>query len=173
MRAILETERLLLRPMELSDAEAMFRNWASDPEVTKYLMWNPHPDISMTEYVLGRFEAEYKDPKTVRFGIVEKKSGELFGCIDVVRYVGDIPELGYCSSRRFWGNGYMTEAAGKVIEYLKEIGHKKVIISAQVENIASNRVIQKLGLVFKRQEEMTLTLKNNKVVTVNIYEKTL
>lgn len=48
----LETSRLKLRRFELPDAEAMYKNWASDPEVTKYLMWPPHKDVSVTESIL-------------------------------------------------------------------------------------------------------------------------
>ena len=44
----LETDRLILRKFELSDAEPMYRNWASDPEVTNYLMWPPHKNIGTT-----------------------------------------------------------------------------------------------------------------------------
>ncbi len=169
----LETERLILRPFTPLDAEDVFHNWANDSEVTRYLTWNPHTDISMTEYVIGRWMREYEDPKTVRFGIVNKVTGDLMGCIDVVRFLDGQPEIGYCSGRRFWGNGYMTEAAGRVIEYLKELGYEKVYISAEVENIGSNRVIQKLGLRFIGREEMVLELKQNRRVLVNKYEKTL
>lgn len=42
MKLTLETDRLLLRPFSVDDAEAMFNGWASDPEVTKYLTWNTH-----------------------------------------------------------------------------------------------------------------------------------
>ena len=45
MRLTMETERLILRPFVLNDAEAMFHTWANDPEVTKYLTWNPHESV--------------------------------------------------------------------------------------------------------------------------------
>lgn len=170
--AILETERLLLRPLSLLDAEEMFHNWANDPEVTKYMTWNPHTDVTMTEYVLGIWEKEYAKPDTVRFGIVKKDTGELFGSIDVVEYVEGVPEVGYCIGRRFWGHGYMTEAAGAMLRYLASLGHKKVIISAVKENIASNRVIQKLGLTLRQQVRMDFPQKGQ-TFDVNVYEKDL
>ena len=44
----LETDRLVLRRFERADADAMYRNWASDPEVTKYLTWPAHENIGVT-----------------------------------------------------------------------------------------------------------------------------
>ncbi len=47
----LETKRLVLRRLAVSDAEAMFRNWASDPEVTRFLTWPTHTDVNVTVYI--------------------------------------------------------------------------------------------------------------------------
>lgn len=44
---MLETERLILRRFVAEDAEAMFRNWVNDPEVTRYLTWQPHGSIEL------------------------------------------------------------------------------------------------------------------------------
>ena len=55
----LETPRLILRRAEPADAPAMFRNWATDPEVTKYLTWPPHGNIAITRSLLERWSAEY------------------------------------------------------------------------------------------------------------------
>ena len=173
MKHYLETERLILRPLSVDDATEMFNNWANDPEVTRYMSWNPHTDVSMTEYVLGQWEKEYSDPQTVRFGIVLKETGELFGTIDVVQYNDGIPELGYCIGKRFWGKGYMTEAATAVIAFLKKQGHSAVTICAMVDNKASNRVIQKLGLRFMERTLMDFPKKSKEPIAINIYEKTL
>jgi len=51
----LETERLVLRPMSVSDAEQMYKNWASNPEVAKYMSWSPHADIEVKKSVLAVF----------------------------------------------------------------------------------------------------------------------
>ena len=51
--ATLETERLILRRFSIDDASCMFKNWASSDEVTKYLTWPTHSDISITESVLN------------------------------------------------------------------------------------------------------------------------
>ena len=55
----LETDRLLLRRFVVDDADAMFQNWASDPEVTKYLTWPPHADAEVSKAVLEAWVSSY------------------------------------------------------------------------------------------------------------------
>ena len=172
MREI-ETQRLYLRKLTREDTQAMFDNWASDPEVTRYLFWNAHEDISMTRYVLSRWEEEEKDPSCIRFGIEVKEDHQLIGSIDVVRYVDGVPEVGYCMSRRYWGKGIMTEACKAFLEHLKNRGFHKVIICAYVDNIGSNRVIQKCGLSLVKEVLIDVPSKNLHDVRVNWYEKQL
>ena len=55
----IETDRLILRRFELADAQAMFDNWAGDDEVTKYLTWPAHSDVSVSEQVLEDWVPQY------------------------------------------------------------------------------------------------------------------
>jgi [ribosomal protein S5]-alanine N-acetyltransferase len=71
----LETNRLKLRRFQLSDSEAMFRNWASDTEVTKYLTWPSHKDVSVSESVLKEWITQYKKDKFYQLAIVLKSNG--------------------------------------------------------------------------------------------------
>ena len=59
---MLETDRLVLRPFVVGDAEAMFRNWASDSEVTKYLTWPAHANMDVTRALLKEWTAAYANP---------------------------------------------------------------------------------------------------------------
>lgn len=106
----LETERLLLRHIRRDDAQRIFDCWASDPEVTRYLTWQPHASVAVTEAIVARWLADYDKPDTYRYGIELRETGELIGMIDVVGYHHGNPVIGYCSGRAYWGNGYMTEA---------------------------------------------------------------
>ena len=115
MREI-ETKRLFLRKLRKDDAESIFRNWASDSEVAKYVTWSAHKDINETKAILDMWLAEYDNDNCYRYGIENKADGELIGMIDVVGYHHENPVIGYCSCRRYWGNGYMTEALGVVME---------------------------------------------------------
>ena len=165
------TNKCILRKVKKEDAEPMFINWASDPEVTKYLTWPPHENIETTNKTINRWIEEEKDPKTIRFVITLKNSDEPIGSIDVVGYTKDNPEVGYCLSKKYWNQGIMTEACKAFSKYLLDIGFEKVLIKAVVGNIGSNRVIEKCGFKFTHQEhlEHQSSFKPNPV-TLNCYE---
>ena len=167
----LVTDKCILRKIKKEDAEPMFRNWASDPEVTKYLTWPSHESIEITNKVINRWAEEEKDPKTIRFVITLRNSDEPIGSIDVVGYIEDNPEIGYCLSRKYWNQGLMTETCKAFSKYLFDIGFEKVLIKAVVENIGSNRVIEKCDFKFTHQEhlEHQSSFKPNPV-TLNCYE---
>ena len=59
----IETERLILRPFRQSDVEPMFRNWASDPEVTKFMTWPVHESVAVTKHVVEAWMNDYKDSR--------------------------------------------------------------------------------------------------------------
>lgn len=149
----------------------MFRNWASDPEVTKSLTWSSHESIEVTNKVIDRWLEEEKDPKTIRFVITLKDCDEPIGIIDVVNYIDGDPEIGYCLSKKYWNQGLMTEACEAFVKYLFDIGFAKVLIKAVVENIGSNRVIEKCGFKFAHQEHLKhqSSFKPNPA-TINCYE---
>lgn len=163
----LTTDRLVLRPVRMEDAEPMFLNWANNPEVTKYMTWEPHGNIEVTKQVINYWLKKYEDPDTVRFVITLKGSDEPFGTIDIVEFIDGTPVIGYCLAKKLWNKGYMTEACKAVIKYVFSLGYKRIIIEAVDENIGSNRVIQKCGfkLVEKRNEKF-----KGKIVTINQYE---
>ena len=165
------TKRLVLRKLEKEDAESIFNNWASDPEVAKYVTWNAHNSVEQTKQILDIWLKEYQNPKIVRFGITLKDSGELIGAIDVVDYVDGNPEIGYCLSRKYWNKGYMTEACDALANYLFNIGYKTIVIEADEQNIRSNRVIEKCGFEFTHKETKQCSSSKPEIITVNWYRK--
>ena len=168
MRLTLETKRLILRPFELTDAEAMFNNWASDPEVCKYMTWNHHESIDTTQMIINMWIEQYQQPERINFGIVLKETNELIGGIDVCGYIDGVPVVGYVLSRKYWNNGYMTEAFLEIIKLLKSLGYQQIKVDAMIENIGSNKVIQKCGGRFIMIDNEEVPLKQ-KVVKVNRY----
>lgn len=165
----LETERLLLRRIRREDAQRIFDCWASDPEVTRYLTWQPHASVAVTEAVMKRWLADYDKPDTYRYGIELRESGELIGMIDVVGYHHGNPVIGYCSGRAYWGNGYMTEALKALCAALFEAGYSMIRIEAVRENIGSNRVIQKAGFRFANSREQPMSESKPEIMTINSY----
>ena len=163
------TGRLILRHIRENDVKAIYENWASNPNVTRYVTWQTHKNIEETQQIVDRWLNEYKNPKTIRYGITLKGEDKLIGAIDVVNYVDNKPEIGYCLSEKYWNKGYMTEACNSLVNYLFDIGYDTVIIRANENNIASNKVIQKCGFDFDRKESMQI---DSEQLTINCYKKT-
>lgn len=168
MKISLETERLLLRPWRMEDAEDMFYGWANDPEVTKYMTWNPHENIEQTKALLSQWMELYKKPERIAFAITLKDSNTLIGGVDVVGYIDGVPVIGYDLAKKYWNNGYMTEACKRVIDFLFSQGFNLIKIDAVNENIGSNKVIQKCGGQFIGQEIEDWPQKNCQM-TINHY----
>ena len=145
MKITLETARLLLRPFNIDDASQMYDGWVSDSEVTKYVTWNPHKSIDDTLELLKIWIKQYEKPERLNFAIELKETNELIGGIDVVGYLDGIPVIGYVIARKHWNKGFATEACKALIEYLFSKGFDTIRIDAIVENIASNKVIEKCG----------------------------
>ena len=148
----LETARLVLRQTSITDAAQMFKNWASDPEVTKYLTWQPHADIEVTRSILANWDKENAKTDYYHWGMVLKENQEIIGTTGTLGIDGKnhSTELGYCMSRSLWGNGYMTEAVAAIIEHLFSIvGLNRITSRHNPENIGSGRVMQKCGMVFE------------------------
>jgi len=167
------TDRLVLRKLKREDAEPMFRNWGSDPEVAKYTLWVAHENVEVTKRLVDTWLEEDKKGQVIRFVITLKNSDEPIGAIDTVNFREGIPEVGYCLSRKYWNNGYMSEACKAFVEYLFELGYSKILIRADTRNIGSNRVIEKCGFKFTHQEKIEHRSEvGHKSVVVNWYELT-
>lgn len=149
----LETERLLLRKLEETDLNDIYNNWTSDPEVTEYLEWYAHESVEVTKMILDGWLKAYENEPCYRYGIVNKATNELMGMVDVVKFVNDSePYIGYASGKRFWGNGYMSEALQALLIELRNDGYRKFHIWACRDNIASRRVIEKNGFSYIKTE---------------------
>jgi ribosomal-protein-alanine N-acetyltransferase len=148
----LETERLILRRFELSDAEAMFRNWANDAEVTRFLMWQTHTDVSVTERVLNEWIPQYEKPDYYHWAIVLREIGEPIGSIAAVRQSDDdrMVHIGYCIGKEWWHKGIMSEALNAMVKfYFEEVGVNRVESRHDPRNPNSGKVMQKAGLRYE------------------------
>lgn len=144
----LETDRLILRKFVIEDAEAMFKNWASDPETTKFVSFNPHQNVDETKSILSEWIKEYEDGG-FNWVVELKESGEIIGNISVIEKSKkhNNCELGYVYGSKFWGKGYATEALKVVIGYLlNECDFHLVEAKHHKSNPASGRVMEKSGM---------------------------
>ena len=148
----LETERLILRKFTENDAESVFKNWASDDEVTKFLTWPTHRSVEVSKAYIDFCLESYKHDDSYQWGIELKETGELFGNISVVKVNEDLEalELGYVIGRRFWGDGYMAEAVKAVIAFLfEEAGANRIAARHDTNNPNSGKVMKKAGMKYE------------------------
>lgn len=149
----IRTERLLLRKIQADDAEMVYE-WMSDSEVCKYERWEPHPSVGYSRgYILEVFDG-YQSDCTYQWGI--ELAGKLIGCVSIVD-VNDYDQkaaLGYCLARSYWSQGYATEAVKAVLNYMfVEVGLNRIEASHSVNNVASGRVLEKVGMLLEGQSK--------------------
>jgi ribosomal-protein-alanine N-acetyltransferase len=143
---ILETERLKLRKPLLSDAEEIFRRYAQDPEVTKYLTWRPNRKLQETRDFVRACLQAWEEGKSFHWVIVRQEDDQLLGMI-TARVDDHGWELGYVLARLYWGKGYMTEVVKKLVEWaLTQEGIYRVWSVCDIDNRASARVMEKAGM---------------------------
>ena len=145
----LETHRLILRRYRIEDAEDMFNNWASDPEVTRFLTWPTHSNVEVTRMLLNNWISRYDDGGYFNWAIEWKETGSVIGNIAVVKLneQTEAADMGYCMSRAFWGRGIMPEALRAVMDYLFDtVGVSRIAACHDVNNPKSGRVMEKAGM---------------------------
>lgn len=139
----IETERLILRPLTVADAEGVFL-WAGDPAVNRYMPYPVHQSVEQTKQWLSTLGD--KD----EFGFCLKETGQVIGS-GSIKYVEeyDAYELGYNLNRAFWGKGYATEAAKAMLQWAYEQRNARKFMARHVtKNTASGNVIRKCGFQF-------------------------
>jgi ribosomal-protein-alanine N-acetyltransferase len=141
-----ETFRLLLRLPVLDDIDIIFRKYAQDREVTKYLIWRPHENINVTrEFVCRCFQC-WKDETAFPWVVVRKIDYELVGMIEL-RLDKFIADLGYVIAREYWGMGYATGITKSVVEWtMAQENIYRCWATCDIENLASARVLEKAGM---------------------------
>ncbi len=148
----LETKRLILRPFTEADAPAMFRNWASDPLVTEYLIWPAYTAESDVADYLRSVVKQYERADCYEWAIVLKELGEPVGSIGVVnlREMIEAAEIGYCIGRRWWRRGIVPEAVTAVMRFLfEQVGVNRIEAKHDVRNPASGTVMKKCGMTYE------------------------
>lgn len=148
----IETSRLILRKAVLEDAQPMFRNWASDPEVTRFLTWPAHEKVEITYSVLDLWIRNYEKPDFYQWMIVLKELGEPIGTISVVRQNDTVAEaeIGYCIGKQWWHKGITSEALAAVMDYLfAEVGMNRIAARHDPNNPHSGGVMRKCGMRYE------------------------
>ncbi len=146
----IETERLILRKFTIEDAEDMFKNWASDNDVTRYLTWPTHSSLEISKDVISMWEKDSDSLESYQWCIELKETGEAIGSIGVVHMMEDINavEVGYCIGKKFWRRGITSEAFSALISFFfEETKVNRIEAKHDFNNPSSGKVMEKCGLI--------------------------
>ena len=151
VQPILETDRLILRPFQLSDAKET-QKLAGHREIASTTLNIPHPyEDGMAESWISTHKETFDKGKGVAYAITSKDDGKLMGAISLMSISkGHQAEMGYWVGVPFWGNGYCTEAGKVLLEYgFTELGLNRIHACYLARNPSSGRVMEKIGMTYE------------------------
>lgn len=140
---VMETERLILRPITLEDADDMFE-YGQDVETTRFI-FPTHTSIEDTKKTIVNL---FMKTPLGNFAIELKESGKMIGTCNIRPNVEeDAVEIAYALNKNYWRRGYAPEAAKKLIDFsIHHLNAKRIFAVYDTNNPASGRVMEKLGM---------------------------
>ena len=134
----------------MEDVEDVHK-YASDPLVTKYMVWGPNTKEETSRYIKLAIEQQQQVVRQeFEFAVMLKETGELIGGCGLHISGSRQGEVGYCFNPSFWGRGYATEATGKLLDFgFHQLGLHRIYATCRPDNIGSARVMQKNGMVYE------------------------
>ena len=147
----LETSRLVLRPLKMKDAKDIFA-YASDPEVARYVLWDPHRSLAETRSYIRYIRSLYRSGLPSSWAVVFRQTNQVIGSIGFMWASEEnrSAEVGYSFSRAFWNRGLATEALSAVLNSaFAALNLNRIEAQRDIRNPASGRVMEKCGM---RQE---------------------
>ena len=156
MKIHLSTSRLIMRDLIPEDIDDIFE-LDSDPEVHRYLGENPIQSIHEAEEIIDHVRKQYEKNGIGRWAVIEKSSGEFLGWSglkleDGIRADLNYYDLGYRFKRKYWGQGFATESAIASLKYgFEKMSLHEICAAAHVDNLASNKILDKIGMKFIEQ----------------------
>ena len=145
---VLETEHLMLRPVKRSDARDIYA-YASDPEVARYVLWDPHRSVSDTRTYIRYIRSLYIHGMPGSWAVELRSSGHVIGTVGFMYYseTNASAEAGYSFAREHWNRGYATEALRAVIaSVFSSLSLNRLEAQHDIRNPASGRVMEKSGM---------------------------
>lgn len=149
MNIKLQTPRLYLREFTLADVELLY-NMHQDPAITRYtgdpMPWDSlaHTEKVLTEAILPQYQNGIG-----RWAVHLKQTHEFIGWCGL-KQVDDEIDLGYRYIQKYWGNGYAYEAAQAVLNFGVQQQLPNIVGCAAIENTASVKILEKIGLKFMK-----------------------
>ena len=162
--------KLILRKFKISDAKDMYNNWANDEDVTKYLTWNPHKDIEESREIISSWVRNYNKEDFYQWAIC-KLDDESIGSITLmdVDVSNKSAFVGYCIGKKYWNQGYTSEALKLILKYaFEEVRFRTIYAKHDAKNINSGRVMKSTGMKYFKSQ--TNYADGEKVNTENYYK---
>ncbi len=150
----MQTERLLLRKLKISDAQSLYEYWSNE-EVTKHMNIAPFENIKQAEEMIILLHSLAEQQKAFRWSIVCKRSNQVLGTCGFNTWDKENrrAEIGYELGKQHWRQGFMQEALIGLISYgFRELNFNRVQALVEPSNIASRQLLMKIGF----QEEGVL-----------------
>lgn len=147
----LETDRLVLRKMLTRDAADMFE-YASRPEVSEYLLWNPHTTQRFTKNYLHFLQSQYGSKNFYDWAVTLRSSEKMIGTCGFTSFdlANNSAEVGYVLSSSYWGQGIAPEALKKVIDFgFRELELHRIYARIMDGNTRSETVAKKCGMTLE------------------------
>lgn len=161
----IKTDRLILRPLDISDLETV-HVYASDEENTTYMFWLPSTTINQSKQFLTAVTEEWakENPFFYEFAIIF--DGMHVGAISV--YLDDtrkIGELGWIINKRYWKKGIAGEAAFAIKKFAINVLHvEKMIANCDYRNVGSYNLMKKIGMTLENDSGIRTYPRNNEIV---------
>lgn len=158
---VLETERLILRGMRVSDAEDMYA-YAQQEPVSRYLTWTPHPNLKHTKEYLTYIGQRYRTGDFYDWAIVLKEDGHMIGTCGFTAFdfSSDSAEIGYVLNPVYQGRGLATEAVKEVLRFgFETLSLHRMEAKFIKENSRSLRLMERVGMTFEGYAREALKIK--------------
>ncbi|MDR0948842.1 MAG: GNAT family N-acetyltransferase [Lachnospiraceae bacterium] len=144
----LETNRLLLRRVQISDAQALFQNGAADPEVTRYMTWSSITSLEGVRAIISKWVESYANPEYYQWVIILKSLGEPIGVIDTS--TNPHGGVGYWIGKQWWHQGLMTEVLSAVLSFMfEQVGVNRQQGYHDPRNQNSGTLMRKCGMQYE------------------------
>lgn len=157
----IETQRLILRRLRLSDAENYFLHLGSDEAVTRYMLFDPHTDISQSEASIEKALGRYAQGRCYRWAMARKEDDSLIGVFELLRFqdADNSCSFAYMLGRDHWNRGYGTEAMKAAFHFAFQVlGVHRIEADHMADNPASGAVMRKarmhyVGTIHQKYEK--------------------
>ncbi len=148
------TERLFLRPLSPSDLDTV-HNYTSDLENSKFMFFCYKRTVDETLEFLLDVRQEWNKTSPIFYEFAVCLDGKHIGAVSIYLQECNSGELGWILDRRYHNNGYATEAAKCILNFAKSLGLRRVFAHCDTRNVASRRVMEKLGMTFSHKQKRT------------------